>query len=160
HFDILEYVVDGNSVLKIPDVEEAVYPFLGEQRTAADVDMAREELQRAYASRGFQTVQITIPEQAVDSGIIHLQVVENPSGRLRLAGSLSHSLADIRQTAPSLAEGKVPNTAEVQNDIVALNRQPDMKVTPRLKPGLAPGTVDVDLEVEDKFPAHATLETN
>lgn len=159
-FDILEYVVDGNTVLGVPDIEEAVYPFLGEQRNAADVDMARDALEKTYQMRGFQTVQVVIPEQGVDSGIIHLQVVENPVGRLRVVGSQYHSLSDIRDTAPSLAEGKVANTNQVQNDIVALNRQADLKVTPRLKPGAAPGTVDVDLEVEDTLPVHGTIEIN
>ena len=159
-FDIFEYVVDGNTVLDVPAIEEAVYPFLGEQRNAGDVDMARETLEKTYQMRGFQTVQVVIPEQGVESGVIHLQVVENPVGRLRVVGSKFHSLSDIRQTAPSLAEGKVTNTTEVQNDIVALNRQADLKVTPRLKAGQVPGTVDVDLEVEDKLPLHANIEIN
>lgn len=160
HFDILEYVVDGNTALDVPSIEESVYPFLGEQRTAADVDMAREALEKAYQAKGFQTVQVVIPEQGVETGVIHLQVVENPVGRLRVVGSRFHSLEDIRQTAPSVAEGKVVNTNDVRNDIVALNRQADLKVTPRLKAGAAPGTVDVDLEVEDKLPLHATIEIN
>ena len=159
-FDIMEYVVDGNSVLSVPDIEESVYPFLGEMRTAGDVDMARETLERAYQMHGFQTVQVIIPEQGVETGIIHLQVIENPVGRLRVVGSKFHSLEDIREKAPALAEGKVTNTNEVQNDIVALNRQADLKVTPRLKAGAVPGTVDVDLEVEDKLPVHATVEIN
>jgi hemolysin activation/secretion protein len=45
HFDILEYVVDGNTVLSVPEIEEAVYPFLGESRTADDVDRARKALE-------------------------------------------------------------------------------------------------------------------
>jgi hemolysin activation/secretion protein len=159
-FDIVEYVIDGNTVLSIPDIEEAVYPFLGEGRIATDVDKAREALEQAYKTRGFQTVQVVIPEQGVESGIIHLQVVENPVGRLRVVDSRYHSLQEIRETAPSLAEGKVVNTNEVQNDIVALNQQPDLKVTPRLKAGEVPGTVDVDLQVEDKLPLHASLELN
>jgi hemolysin activation/secretion protein len=159
-FDIFEYVVDGNTVLDVPAIEDAVYPFLGEQRNAADVDKAREALEKIYQSRGFQTVQVIIPEQGVESAVIHLQVVENPVGRLRVVGSKFHSLTGIRETAPSLAEGQVPNSNAVQNDIVALNRQPDLKVTPRLKAGQAPGTVDVDLEVEDKLPLHATIEIN
>src|SRR5262245_11730121 len=100
-FDIMEYVVDGNTVLSVPDIEEAVYSYLGEMRTAADVDMARETLERAYQMRGFQTVQVVIPEQGVETGIIHLQVIENPVGRLRVVGSKFHSLADIREKAPS-----------------------------------------------------------
>src|SRR5262245_33425778 len=71
-FDILEYVIDGNSVLSVVEIERVVYPFLGEQRTAGDVDRAREDLENAYHLRGFQTVQVTIPQQGVESGIIHL----------------------------------------------------------------------------------------
>lgn len=32
-FDVFEYQVDGNSVLKNGDIEKAVYPFMGEHKT-------------------------------------------------------------------------------------------------------------------------------
>jgi hemolysin activation/secretion protein len=160
HFDILEFVVDGNTVLPVPDIEEAIYGFMGEGRDTSDVDKARDALERLYRERGYQTVQVAIPRQGVENGIIHLQVVENPIGRLRVVDSQYHSLSAIKDTAPSLAEGKVPNLNEVQKDVVALNQGADLKVTPRLKPGAVPGTVDVDLEVEDKLPLHASVEIN
>ena len=159
-FAILEYDVDGNTVLSIPEIEETVYPFLGEQRDSADVDKARQALEDAYHKRGFQTVQVVIPQQSIDSGIIHLQVIENPVGRLRVVGSKYHLPSAIKALAPSLAEGKVPNINDVQKDIVALNQQPDMKVTPHLASGEAPDTVDVDLQVEDHLPVHASVEIN
>ena len=160
HFDILEFVVDGNTVLPISDVEDAIYGFMGEAREAGDVDKARDALERLYRARGFQTVQVAIPRQGVENGIIHLQVIENPVGRLRVVDSKYHSLAAVKEMAPSLAEGAVPNLNDVQKDVVALNQQPDLKVTPRLKAGQAPGTVDVDLEVEDHLPLHASVEIN
>jgi hemolysin activation/secretion protein len=160
HFDIFEYVVDGNTVLSETAIEEAVYPFLGEDRTASDVDKARDALERAYRERGFQTVQVSIPQQRVESKIVHFQVIQNPVGRLRVVDSRYHAPGEIRKTASSLAEGTVPNLNAVQKDIIALNQQPDMRVTPRLKAGIAPGTVDVDLQVEDKLPLHATAEVN
>ncbi len=160
HFDILEYVVDGNTVLAVPEIEEAVYPFLGENRTADDVDRARKALEDVYQNKGFQTVQVSIPQQGVDDGIVHLQVAENPVGRLRVVDSKYHLPSQIKDTAPSLAEGKVVNMNDVQKDITALNQQADMKVTPQLKAGKAPGTVDVNLEVEDTLPLHASLELN
>jgi hemolysin activation/secretion protein len=159
-FDIYEYVVDGNTVLSVPDVEEAVYPFLGDGRNAADVDKARDALQRAYEDRGYQAVQIEIPQQGIESGTIHLQVVENPVGRLRVVDSHYHSLDMIKETAPSVAEGQVPNFRALEKDIVALNAQPDLKVTPRIQAGTAPGTVDVDLQVEDSLPIHGSVEIN
>lgn len=159
-FDIFEYVVDGNTVLSPTDIETAVYPFLGESRNAADVDSAREALERVYREHGYQTVQVSIPQQRVETKIIHLQIVQNPVGRLRVVDSKYHSLEQIKKTAPSVAEGTVPNMNQVQKDIVALNQSADLKVTPRLKAGQAPGTVDVDLQVEDKLPLHANLEIN
>jgi hemolysin activation/secretion protein len=66
----------------------------------------------------------------------------------------------IKQQAPSLKEGTVPNFNAVQKDIVALNQLPDRKVTPTLRAGVTPGTVDVDLNVEDKPPLHGSLELN
>jgi hemolysin activation/secretion protein len=160
HFDILEYVVDGNTVLAAPEIEEAVYPFLGESRTADDVDKARKALEDAYQGKGFQTVQVSIPQQGVENGIIHLQVAENPIGRLKVVDAKYHLPSEIKGTAPSLAEGKVVNMNDVQKDIVALNQQADLKVTPQLKAGKVQGTVDVDLQVEDKLPFHANVELN
>jgi hemolysin activation/secretion protein len=160
HFDILEFVVDGNTVLDVPTVEETVYPFLGEARTADDVDKARDALQGLYQKRGYQTVQVSIPQQGVDTGVIHLQVVENAVGRLRVVDSKFHLPSEIKATAPSVAEGEVVNSSAVQKDIVALNQQASLKVTPQLKPGAAPGTVDVDLKVEDTPPWHASVEIN
>jgi hemolysin activation/secretion protein len=160
HFDILEYVVDGNTVLPVPDIEEAVYPFLGESRTADDVDGARKALEAVYQTRGYQTVQVSIPQQGIDSGIVHLQVVENPVGRLRVVDSKYHLPSEIKDTAPAIAEGKVLNMKDVQKDIVALNQEPGLKVTPQLKAGKIPGTVDVDLQVEDTLPLHASVEVN
>ncbi|MBK0795175.1 ShlB/FhaC/HecB family hemolysin secretion/activation protein, partial [Escherichia coli O25b:H4-ST131] len=64
----------------------------------------------------------------------------------------------IKDSAPSLKEGTVPNFTDVTKDIVSLNQWPDRRVTPALRAGVAPGTVDVDLNVEDKAPIHASLE--
>ena len=59
-----------------------------------------------------------------------------------------------------MAEGTVLNRKALQDDIIALNQQPDLKVTPAPKPGLRPGTTDVDLQVEDHLPLHGSLELN
>ena len=43
---------------------------------------------------------------------------------------------------------------------MALNQLADRKVTPSLRTGLVPGTVDIDLEVQDTFPLHGSVELN
>ena len=160
-FDINEYVVDGNTVLPVPDIEAAVYPFLGEARNSGDIYKACGALEKIYETRGYQTVQVLIPQQSVDGGIIHLQVIENPVGRLRVLNSQYHLPSEIKANASSVAEGKVVNMAELQSDIVALNQQPDLQVTPDLKAGKVPGTVDIDLKVtKESLPLHGSIELN
>jgi hemolysin activation/secretion protein len=96
----------------------------------------------------------------VRNGVVVLQVVEGKIGRLRIHGSRYFSLEQIRKQSPSMAEGTVPNFNDVTRDIVALNQIPDRRVTPSLRAGVEPGTVDIDLNVNDTLPLHGSLELN
>jgi hemolysin activation/secretion protein len=157
---VREYRVQGARMLNPLEVQEAVYPFLGPGRTPDDVDQARMALEKAYRDKGFQTVTVEIPEQRANRGIVLLQVVENKVGRLRVKGSRYYSLDEIKRRAPSVAEGTVPNFNDITRDIVGLNQLPGRQVSPSLKPGVAPGTVDIDLTVKDTPPLHGSIELN
>jgi hemolysin activation/secretion protein len=159
-FDISEFRVEGADQLSTIEVEKAVMPFLGPSRTLEDVEGARAALEKAYSDRGFQTVAVSIPPQTVRGGVVVLKVAEGKVGRLRVVGARYFSPMDVRKGAPSVAEGTVPNFNLVVQDIVALNQMPDRRVTPAIRPGVTPGTVDVDLEVQDTLPLHGSLEFN
>src|SRR5450830_6464 len=138
YFDILEFQVEGNTKLSNVQIEAAVYPQMGEKKTIADVEKARESLEKAYHSAGYLTVLVDIPEQDVDKKTVKLNVTEGKVGHLR-----------IKELAPSVQEGEVPHVPTVQADIARLNRTSDKRVTPVMKAGKVFGTVDVDLKVED-----------
>jgi hemolysin activation/secretion protein len=157
---IKEYRVRGVHKLRQIDVEGAVYPFLGSGRGPEDIEQARAALEKAYQAKGYQTVSVSVPPQRGAHGIIVLQVMESPIGRLRVHGSRYFSLEKIKEASPSLAEGGVPNFNAVTHDVVALNQLPDRRITPSLKAGVVPGTVDVDLNVQDTFPLHGSVELN
>jgi hemolysin activation/secretion protein len=157
-FDIEAYDVDGAKILAAVDIERAVYPFLGPDRTSADVGRARDALEKAYRDRGYQSVVVEIPAQSVSDGIVRLHVVEAPVGRLRVTGSRYFSPEVIKHEASAFQEGQVPNITTAQSEMKELNRLPDRRVTPLLRAGEAPGTVDVDLKVTDTLPLHGSLE--
>jgi len=159
-FYIREYRVEGAKKLPRVEVERAVYSFLGPERGVDDVEQARAALEKAYHAQGYQTVSVGVPQQDPRRGIIRLQVVEGKVGRLRVKGANFFLPSQIKREAPSLAEGRVPNLKQVGKEIVALNRLTDRRVTPSLLPGAEPGTVDIDLTVEDKLPLHGSLELN
>lgn len=159
-FYVREYRVEGSKRLEKIQVEEAVYPFMGPGRTPEDVEQARVALEKIYHEQGFQTVSVSIPEQDPRRGIIRLQVSEGKVGRLRVKGAKWFLPSRIRSEVPSMAEGQVPNLDQVGKEMIALNRMADRRVTPELRPGVEPGSVDIDLTVEDTFPLHGSLELN
>jgi len=158
--DIDAYDIDGNTKLDQDAIESAVYPYLGPQRTREDVESARTALEHAYQQHGYQSVVVEIPPQTVTNGIVKLHVVEAPIGRLRVVGSHYYLPSTIKQQVPALAPGQVPNLQEAQTELNSLNRLPDRRITPTLKPGQVPGTIDVDLHVTDKLPLHGSAEVN
>jgi hemolysin activation/secretion protein len=159
-FDILEYAVEGNTVLAVVRIEDAVYPHLGEKKTLQDVEAARTALEQAYHDGGYLTVFVDIPEQEVAGGAVRLRVTEGRVERLRVSGSRYYSLSHIKEKTPELAEGAVPYFPEVQKQLASVNRAADRRVTPVLRPGRSPGKVEVDLKVDDKPPLHGEVELN
>lgn len=159
-FYIRHYKVKGAAKLKKIDVEGAVYPFMGPACTSVQVEQARLNLEKAYRSAGYSLVTVVVPPQEVKFGVITLEVSEGKVGRLRVKGAKYFLPEDIKRRAPSLAEGEVPNFDKIKEDILALNRHPDRQVTPNVRPGVVPGTWDVDLNVKDKSSLHGSLEVN
>jgi hemolysin activation/secretion protein len=160
-FDLNEIRIDGSTVLPQDQMEEAIYPYLGPGKTVQDVEQARKSLQDAYTKAGFITVSVAQPRWLdKPAGIIGMRVIERRVERLRVTHAKYFVPDAVRAGAPSVAPGTVPNIKAITADLVGLNQLPDRTVQPSLKPGRAPDTVDVDLDVSDKFPLHGTLEAN
>jgi hemolysin activation/secretion protein len=159
-FFIAEYRVHGVHSLAADDVERAVYPFVGPDRTAEDIQAACSSLEKAYQAKGFGAASVRLLGSVNRSGVVELVVTEGRIEKLRVKGAHYFSPAAIKSQAPALAEGQVLNFNDVNHDVVALNQLQDRTVTPTLRPGAEPGTYDVDLDVKDSPPLHAGLELN
>lgn len=160
-FAILEFRVLHNTVLGTREIERAVYPHLGPNRTFEDVQAARVDLEKAYHDAGYSTVYVDIPEQGVDTGIIRLAVTEGRLGHVAVHGTRYFMNRRILAAVPSLEPGTVPHFPDVQKQMNALNQSsPDLSVAPVLKAGAEPGTVDAELKVKDTLPLHANVEVN
>lgn len=160
-FAVMEYRVLGNSVLPAQDIERLLYPMLGGNKTIADVEAARQQLEALYRDRGFGTVYVDIPEQSVEEGIVRLRATEGRLDRIRVTGSRYFSNGRIRAEIPALQAGEVVNLPELQAQLAnSAGRSPDRGITPILKAGRTPGTVDMELRVQDTLPLHGSVELN
>lgn len=160
-FEIVEFRVLGNTVLPVRVVEAAVYSHLGPERSFEDIEAARAALETAYHDAGYGTVFVDIPEQKVDDGIVRLRATEGRLHAVHVAGLKYFSGRQIRAEIPSATESGVLSVPDLQTQLSRVNAEtPDRTVVPVLKAGPEPGTVDLDLNVEDHLPLHLSAEVN
>lgn len=159
-FQIAGFLVEGNTLLKPEAVQELLEGMIGPGKKSSDVETARETLEKYYHSRGYPTVAISIPEQSVQDGIIRLQVVESKIAKVETVGNRYVTSKKVLSNLPSMQPGEIMYAPQVQKEIGKANENADVKVTPSLSQGSEPGTVDVDLKVEDKLPLHASVEVS
>ncbi|MFO7738008.1 MAG: ShlB/FhaC/HecB family hemolysin secretion/activation protein, partial [Desulfatiglandaceae bacterium] len=135
-------------------------PFVGPAKTAEDVEDARSALESFYHKQGYVTVLVNIPEQTVESGTVRLEIIESKIRRVRITGNRYFTMEKIQKALPSFKEGEILHLPVLQEELAAVNRNPDIKVAPLLTPGKELGTIDVELKVKDKLPLHGSLELN
>jgi len=160
-FNIWEFRVLGNTQLSSPEIERVVYPFLGAGKIFDTVEAARSALEKYYHDQGYGTVFVDIPEQEVGDGVVRLRVTEGRLAHVKITGARYFSGRIIRSQLPEAEAGTVPNVTKLQQQLALVNsRSPDYAVVPVLHAGKTPGTVDLDLKVQDHVPLHGSLEIN
>lgn len=160
NFEIKEFLVGGNTLLSKEEITGALSGFTGSDKTATDVEKAREELEGLYHKEGYPTVLVNIPEQTVEEGIITLQVIESKIGEVRVTGNRYFTREKILEDLPSFRPGEILHIPSVQADLNKVNSNRDLKVSPILMAGREPGTTDVELKVKDQLPLHGSIELN
>lgn len=159
--EIAEFRVLGNTVLPVRVVEAAVYSHMGPGRSFKDIEAARADLESAYHNAGYGTVFVDIPEQKVEDGIVRLRATEGKLHAVHVVGPKYFSARQIRAGIPAATVATVPSVPALQAQLSAVNAEtPDRNVVPVLKAGPEPGTVDLDLNVEDHLPLHLSAELN
>jgi hemolysin activation/secretion protein len=159
-FQIKAFDLEGNTIFPANKLQETLKPFTGSRKTAADVEKARDALEKLHHDAGYPAVVVNIPEQTVEGGVIRLQVIESRIGRVKVSGNRYFTTEKIMRDLPSFQPGEMLYVPRVQQEIGRLNRNEDFKVDPVMAPGKEPGTVDVELKVADRLPLHGSLELN
>jgi len=151
-FEITRFAVEGNTLLPASDIDKLLTPFTGKDRNFGHVQMALEALEAAYHARGYNVVQIALPEQELNQGVVRLKVIETRIGTLRVEGNTVFSEDNVRRSVPGLAAGQSPNLGEVSSSLRLANENPSKKVTLQLQSGDNDDEVNATLKVADEKP--------
>jgi hemolysin activation/secretion protein len=159
-FEITTFEITGNSLIPDEKLRATVVFLTGAGKTAADVEKARDMLEKLYHDSGYPAVMVNIPEQTLQDGVVRLQVIESRIGRVKVTGNRYFTMEKVMQDLPSFTPGSILYLPQVQKEISRLNKSQDIKVEPVMTPGKELGSIDVELKVEDQLPFHGYLELN
>lgn len=155
-YNVLAFDVSGNTILDAATIERTIYPGLGPDRTVADIEKTRAALEGVYRARGYEGVSVAIAGAEGDN-IVKLAVVETRIGKLEVTGARYFSERAILEQVPALRLGEVPNLAAAQAQLARLDRVADRRITPKITSGKVPGTIEVELAVDETLPYHASV---
>lgn len=151
-FDISRFLVDGNSLLKADFVEGLLLPYVGKQRDFGDVQRALDALEEAYRKRGYNAVQVTLPEQELEQGVIRFKVVEAKLSKVTVEGNQHFDEQNIRRSMPTLREGETPNIASISANLRVANDNPSKKINLQLQSGDKEDEIAATMKITDEAP--------
>jgi len=122
------------------------------------VEKARDALEKFYHDNGYPAVLVNIPEQTVKDGVVKTADHREPHRQSENFRQQIFYIGKNDERPRFFQSRRNTLSAEVQEEIGRINRNQDFRVEPVMTPGAEPGTIDVELKVEDKFPLHGSLE--
>lgn len=158
-FDVLEFVVEGNTLLAPELVEKVLSPYMGPGKTFKDIEAARNALEKSFQEAGYLSVLVNLPNQKVSDGEVRIEVNEASVAQLKVTGAQYHLPSRIREAVPSLAEGSVPLFPQVQKELGDVQTR-DLQITPIVGSSEDGAAVEVELKVQDEAPLHGSVEIN
>lgn len=156
-FEIQRFQVEGNTFLTPPEVQKTLAPFVGKDKDFGDVQRSLEALQKAYVDKGYSAVQVLLPEQELEQGIIQFKVIEARFGKVTVQGNLFFDDANIRASLPQIKEGDPPNATRIAESLRVANENPAKQTTVILKSADEEGIIDATIRVEDEKQWKASL---
>lgn len=147
-------------VAPAPDVLRAeLTPLLGNPMTPETLQRIREVILEHYKLAGHPFLDVGFPQQDVTEGRLKVVVTEFRVGTLRTEGNNWFSDRVI-ESAAALHPGDTIDKPELDHRVSEFNANPFIKVTPEFEAGKTPGTTDVTLKAEDRFPVDVSVGYN
>lgn len=156
---ISDIIVEGVTLVSQEDIEEVVSQFEGKNLSLKDMQKVADLVTDLYRTRGYATSRAYLPPQTIKDGVLIIRVVEGRVGQIDIEGNRWFKSSILEKKI--LVKSQEPfDYAALQKSLVFINEHPDRTARAVLVPGKEPGTTDIVIDVEDRFPFHIGFEYN
>jgi hemolysin activation/secretion protein len=146
-------VIEANDVAlaRQPDFAKVVQPYLGQAVTLKSLAELTRSIVAYYRSHDRPVVNVYVPGQSITSGYVQIVVIESKVEKVDATGAKYFS-NDMLRHEVSLRPGDPISGSGLREDLSWINRNPFLQSDILMAPGDAPGTTDLLLRTQDRFP--------
>ncbi len=151
-FPVQRIVIEGNTVFDDATLHALVSDGEGRTQTLAGLNALAQRITGHYRDHGHPLARAIVPAQALDAGVVRIQVVEarfddvHVDNRSRIRDSL------LTATVASMEQGDLVTQASLDRSLLLLGELPGARAHATLRPGTTVGTSTLAVQV-DPLPA-------
>ena len=159
-FTVRAYEIRGDTLLSTETLMSIFAKRTGTNVTLSEITQGASDLQMEYRSRGYPTVNVTIPEQKLTNGILKIRVFQGRLSEILVTQNRYFSSNNVMRALPSLRTNTILVGPVFQAELDRANANQDRQIYPVLEPGLEENTTALRLQVKDRLPLHAKVDFN
>src|SRR5262245_54380307 len=157
---VKNYEIAGDTLLSLESLTAVFSKYTGTNITVDDIVKAASDLQLEYRTRGYPTVNVTLPPQQITNGIVKIRVFVGRLSQITVSDRRYFSSNNVMRALPSLRTNLILNGPIFQAELDRANANQERQIYPRLEPGEVENTTRLILSVKDRLPLHGRIELN
>jgi hemolysin activation/secretion protein len=147
--------VTGATLVSKKELDGITKKFEGKEMALADMQKVADLITEAYRKKGYITSRAYLPPQKIENDAFEIRVIEGKMGDLDVKGNYYYKSYLFKKKF-TLKKGEPFNYYILTKILRRINQQPDRFAKAVLVPGREPGATDVNLDVKDNLPIHAS----
>ena len=157
---VSRFAVTGVTVFPQEQVQALLASSEGRELTLAEIEGLANGITAFYREQGYILARAYVPAQEMRGGVVEIAVLEGRVGKIDIS-RLRHYNADyLRRYVEPRSASRVFEAGDFERGLLTLNDLPGLSVKSTLKPGVAPGTTDIVLDVDKDRLITGALDAN
>jgi len=140
--------VTGATLYPAEQLEALIHPQIRGAHTLSELNLAAERIAGLYRADGWALVQVFLPPQTVQDGVLEIRVLEGALSELRIDNTSRMRTQTLDRWLSSLQLSKPVNLDQVNRKLLLLSDLPGIQVRSELTPGQAAGDTALRIKAQ------------
>jgi hemolysin activation/secretion protein len=146
--EVKGFRISGARQVPEPELQARLADALGQRLDFGQLQALIQRLRGVYARYGLSAVEVILPRQKAQDGLIEIAISEGRIGRSALITTRPSDEPELRAWTPAMQAGQPLDLNAIERDLIALSTIEGLSSEVRLAPGEQPGSSDLSLEAQ------------